>query len=85
LAKSSNIGVTIALESGAYVQNEIFHFFFPYHIQWQMDILITKKQFSNFDGHYHYLLDSHIYDATSIDDNICNDDDDYLKKDMIIR
>jgi len=50
-----------------------------------MDILITKKQFSNFDGHYHYLLDSHIYDATSIDDNICNDDDDYLKKDMIIR
>jgi hypothetical protein len=43
-----------------------------------------KRRLSNFDGHYHYLLNSHIYDATSIDDNICNDDD-YLKKDMIIR
>jgi hypothetical protein len=47
---------------------------YPYH----------KRRLSNFDGRYHYLLDSHIYDTTSIDDNICSDDD-YFKKDMIIR
>jgi hypothetical protein len=60
-----------------------FFFFFSSHSMTN-GYSYHKKRLSNFDGHYHYLFNSHIYDATSIDDNICNDDD-YLKKNMIIR
>jgi hypothetical protein len=38
---------TIALESGAHAQKEVFHLF-PHHTQWQIDILITKDNFWTF-------------------------------------